>query len=493
MASGGVQPASSANVQRILVKAMNTLRILAVAAAGLAAAGGGLYWWGGVPSVQWAHSQQSGSAAPAAGRPVLYYRDPGGVPVWSAVPKTDQQGRAFVPVYEDEAPSFDPAPKAQAANADRKVLYYRNPMGLPDTSPVPKKDSMGMDYIPVYEGEDADDGGVVKLSLGKIQRSGVRTEPAELRKLVQPVRAVGAVAIDERRLTIVTLRSDGYIEELFVNTTGQPVREGEPLFRVYSPQIQQAQTDLIVAVGAMQRGVSGADAERSLSGAMQRLRNLAVPEARIKEVRQTGSNPRTIDWPAPASGTVISKRIINGQRVAAGDELYRIADLSTVWVIADVAEADLDLIKPGSRAVVTFRAYRLHPVEGEVTLIYPEVKTETRTARVRIELPNPDGRLKADMYADVLFRAGADEGPVVTIPHSAVIDSGTQQVVFVAKGEGRFEPRAVKLGRRDNTFCEVLVGLTEGEEVVTAATFLIDAESNLGSALKTFSPPDKSP
>src|SRR5262249_38727506 len=151
---------------------------------------------------------------------------------------------------------------------------------------------------------------------------------------VQPVRGVGTVTYDERRLTIVTLRADGYIEDLFVNTTGQVVREGEPLFRVYSPQIQQAQTDLIVAVGAAQRGSTGLDTERSLNGAMQRLRNLAVPENRIREVRQTGANPRTIDWPAPASGTVIVKRVINGQRVVAGDELYRIADLSRLWVIA---------------------------------------------------------------------------------------------------------------------------------------------------------------
>jgi Cu(I)/Ag(I) efflux system membrane fusion protein len=465
---------------------MNAIRILAVAAAVIAAVGGGLYWWGGVFSGRTEHSPPTASFA-ASERPVLYYRDPGGAPIWSVVPKMDAQGRAFEPVYDDEALSFDP-PKAQAAKPDRKILYYRNPMGLADTSPVPKKDSMGMDYIPVYEGDGADDAGVVKLTLGKIQRSGVRTEAAELRPLVQTVRAVGTVAIDERRLTVVTLRADGFIEDLFVNTTGQPVKAGEPLFRVYSPQIQQAQTDLIVAVGAMQRGVVGTDAERSLSGAMQRLRNLAVPETRINEVRQTGHNPRTIDWPAPASGTVISKRVINGQRVLAGDELYRIADLTTVWVIADVAEADLAMIGPGAKAAVTFRAYPTQPGDGEVTLIYPEVKPETRTVRVRIEVPNPEGRLKADMYADVVFRAGAGEGPVVTIPHSAVIDSGTQQVVFVAKGEGRFEPRAIKVGRRDQGYCEVREGLNEGEEVVTAATFLIDAESNLRAALKAFAP-----
>jgi Cu(I)/Ag(I) efflux system membrane fusion protein len=217
------------------------------------------------------------------------------------------------------------------------------------------------------------------------------------------------------------------------------------------------------------------------------LRNLGVPESRIREVRETGANPRTIDWPAPADGTVISKRIINGQRVLAGDELYRIVDLSRMWVIADIAEADLAMINPGTHATVTFRADPMRPVEGTVTFISPELKAETRTARVRIEVANPDGRLKADMYADVVFRAGEGQPAVVAIPNSAVIDGGTQKIVLVAKGDGRFEPRPVTLGRRGDGYREVLEGLRTGEEIVTTATFLIDAESNLQSALKTFS------
>jgi Cu(I)/Ag(I) efflux system membrane fusion protein len=219
---------------------------------------------------------------------------------------------------------------------------------------------------------------------------------------------------------------------------------------------------------------------------MQRLRNLAVPESRIREVAETGANPRTLDWPSPATGTVVTKRIINGQRVLAGDELYRIVDLTRMWVIADVAEADLGMIKVGTRAVVTFRAYPADPVEGTVTFIYPEVKIETRTARVRIEVANPDGRLKTDMYADVVFHADADAQPALSAPASAIIDSGSRQVVLVAKGEGRFEPRPVTLGRRGDGYVEVLDGLSAGEEVVTSATFLIDAESNLRAALQAF-------
>jgi len=194
-------------------------------------------------------------------------------------------------------------------------------------------------------------------------------------------------------------------------------------------------------------------------------------------------------WPSPATGDVIEKRVINGQRAKAGDELYRIADHTHLWVIADVAESDLSAIKIGTRATVAVRAYAAQPVEGEVTFIYPELRTETRTARVRIELPNPNDRLKIDMYADIVLQAGADEQPAITVPASAAIDSGTRQIVLIAKGEGRFEPRAVKLGRRGGVYVEVLDGVNKGEEVVTAATFLIDAESNLKAALQAFTQP----
>ncbi|MBI2714469.1 MAG: efflux RND transporter periplasmic adaptor subunit [Rhizobiales bacterium] len=441
--------------------------------------------------------QRSGSAATqlsvapraaAAERTILYYRDPSGAPNWSALPKNDAQGRAFLPVYDDAEPSFDP-PKPPKPAGDRKILFYRNPMGLPDTSPVPKKDSMGMDYIAVYDGDAPSDGKTIKVSVERVQRSGVRTEPAEARVLTRPVRAVGTVAIDERRATIVTMRSDGYVEDLFVNTTGQIVRAGEPLFRVYSPDIQQAFSDLLVAKSWS--GTANVGLGKSLEGAMQRLRNLGVPEARIREIRDSGSNPRIIDWLAPAGGTVMVKRVINGQKIVAGDELYRIVDLTNVWVIADVAEGDLAEIKLGDRATVTFRAYRNQPVEGKVTFIYPEVKTETRTVRVRIEVANPDERLKPDMYADVTFLADADHGAVTTVPVSAIIDNGKQQIVLVSKGEGRFEPRPVKLGRRGDGYVEIVEGLKPGEDIVTTATFLIDAESNLQSALKTFTDPEQ--
>ena len=424
--------------------------------------------------------------ASAAERTILYYRDPTGAPFWSATPKNDAQGRAYLPVYDEAEPKFDPPPLVMLnpKQSERKILFYRNPMGLPDTSPVPKKDSMGMDYIPVYEGDEPSNGKTIKVSLDRIQRSGVRTETVEPRVLVRSVRGVGSIAIDESRQTIVTMRSDGYVEDLFVDKTGQTVQAGQPLFRVYSQDIQQALAELIVVTGHGQ--ATQAQDRFRIDGTMRRLRNLGVPESLIREVRERGVDTRTIDWPAPATGTVVSKRVVNGQQAKAGDELYRIVDLSQVWVIADVAEGDLADIKLGTRATVTFRAYRSQPVEGVVAFIYPDVRTETRTVRVRIEVPNPDGRLKTDMYADVVFHVNAGLLPVTGVPTSAIIDNGTLQIVLVAKSDGRFEPRPVKLGRRGDGYVEVVDGLAAGEEIVTTATFLIDAESNLQTALKTF-------
>jgi Cu(I)/Ag(I) efflux system membrane fusion protein len=467
---------------------MKRSTVLTAFAAALIAGTGGGYWVGrqhisspSIPAVV--------ETAAAADRVIIYYRDPSGAPYWSAGPKKDSAGRDYLPVYDGEDVSFDSKPKTASSaksEASRRILYYRNPMGLPDTSPVPKKDSMGMDYIPVFE-DEAGEAGTVKVSLDKIQRSGVRTEVVQKRAVVPEVRGVGTVAHDETRLAIVTTRSDGFVEDLFVDKTGQHVKAGQPLFRLYSSEIQRAQADLLVARAAQRPGV---EPDRSLDGPMQKLRNLGVPESRIQEIRRTGENPRTLDWPSPMNGDVIVKRVINGQRVAAGEELYRIADHSHVWVIADISEADLPAIPVGSAATVTVRAYPSEPIEGIVTFIYPELRAETRTARIRIELPNPGNRLKMDMYADVVFHA-KDGREVTAVPSDAVIDSGTRQVVLVAKGEGRFEPRSVKLGRRGLGYVEVLSGVREGEEVVTAANFLIDAESNLKTALQSFTQSEK--
>ena len=465
---------------------MSKVRTILILALGLSFGAAGQYWY--------AHRQNPSVATPieistaaASDRPVLYYRDPAGTPNWSASPKQNAAGQAYLPVYDDEEVSFDPKPAtSKQTPSDRKVLYYRNPMGLPDTSPVPKKDSMGMNYIPVYEGDQPDDGKTVKVSLDRIQRSGVRTEKAEPRILVRSVRGVGTVTIDETRQTVVSMRAETFIEDLFVDATGKEIRAGEPLFRAYVPEIQKAQANFISTLNGPDR-LTGPGL--IIDGSETRLRNLGVPESRIQEVRQTKTNPRTIDWPAPATGTVLSKNVVKGQRVDTGQELYRIVDLTHVWVIAEVAESDISAIKIGTPALITLRAYPDEPIEGRVGFIYPDVKRETRTVRVRIEVPNPEGKLKTDMYADVVFQTGAESGAMLAVPESALIDSGRRQFVLVSKGDGRFEPRSVRPGLRGEAYVQIRDGLAAGEEVVTSATFLIDAESNLQTALKAFTPP----
>lgn len=358
-----------------------------------------------------------------------------------------------------------------------KVKYYRNPMGAPDTSPVPKKDSMQMDYIPVCEDEGAsEDGNVVKVSLDKVQRLGVRSEAVEERALSRTVRVFATVQYDERRQTVIAPRFGGWIEKLHVNATGDVVTAGQKLFEVYSPELNVLQQEFMLS-----RGTPGS--------ADNRLRNLDYPESDLERLRRGERPPRTIAVPAPAAGTVIEKMAIEGMRYQPGETLFRIVDTSTMWVLAEVYEQDLAFVKAGDMAKVAVNAWPNRPFPGRVTFIYPGVGKESRTARLRIEVANPDGLLRADMAATVEIEAPIP-GRWVAVPDSAVIDSGKRQIVLVERGEGRYEPRPVKLGARVPGYVQVLEGLRPGERVVTSATFLIDAESNLRAALAAFTAGD---
>lgn len=369
----------------------------------------------------------------------------------------------------------------------KRIKYYRNPMGLPDTSPMPKKDNMGMDYLPVYEGDDTDDASV-KFSPGKIQKMGARSETVEMRVLSVPVRAPGTVQEDERRRSVVALRFEGFIDAVDDVTTGKHVKKGEPLMRVYGPGLSSAAAEYLSAFNA--RG-DGAIPSQALKGARRRLDNLGAPESLIATIERTREVPASIIWPAPQNGEIIERNATNGMRAAPGDVLFRIADHNVVWVIVDVAERDLSLIAVGQKASVRLRAYPDRVFDGEVTLIYPHLMAETRTARLRIELPNPDDVLRPDMYADVEIATGKTD-PVLVVPNSAVIDTGSKQIVLLDKGEGRFEPREVKVGLRGDGRVEIKEGLSESDKVVVSANFLIDAESNLKAALNNLNSGEKS-
>ena len=462
--------------------------VLAIAAVLLVGAGaGGGYWLHSSPS----KTKTEPAAGPAlavaqhpAARTPLYYRAPDGKPDYSPTPKKSADGRDYQPVYADAEPS---APQASATPVQKKIKYYRNPMGLPDTSPVPKKDSMGMDYIPVYEGED--EAGVVTVSPARLQMLGVRTAPVEVRPaLSRSIRATGSVQAAENSLAIVNTKFDGFVEKLFVSTTGTVVHAGQPLAQVWvqtpdvntrmGPDIVTREVDYIVAL--QQQDVI------AQARALQNLRNYGIPDSAIAEIRRTGRATREIIISAPRSGVIIDKPAIEGIRFNTGEPLFKIADLSQVWVMADVAEQDLGLVQKGQSAKVSFVAFPGQSFSGTVDFIYPTLTANTRTGRVRIILPNKDGRLRESMYATVAINAPAGSGTVLAIPVSAIIDSGTRQVVLVTKGQGRFEPRTVKIGARGDGQAQILSGLKPGEQVVVGANFLIDAESNLRAALQTF-------
>lgn len=377
-----------------------------------------------------------------------------------------------------------------APAAEPKLLYYRNPMGLPDTSPVPKKDSMGMDYIPVYEGDEQPEG-QVKISPEKVQKLGVKTEVASVRPLTRPVRVVGTVQVDERRLYTVAPRFEGWIQKLHVNATGQAVKRGEILMEVYSPELVSTQQEYLLALGGVRSlGEAGAEVQtgmrRLADAALQRLRNWGIPEDELQRLRKEGQARQLLTLRAPVTGVVLEKMAVQGMRFMPGDVLYRIADLSSLWLLADVFEQDLGLVHLDQAVNISVNAYPGKVFSGRVAFIYPAVNPQTRTGQARIELPNPAGLLKPAMYASVELAASQHQAEVLTIPTSAVLYSGTRQMVLIDKGEGRYEPRPVELGLQGDNYVQVLKGVAEGEQVVVSANFLIDAESNLKAALSSF-------
>ena len=418
--------------------------------------------------------------------PPLYYQDPDGKPAYTAEPAKAADGRDYKPVFTDLSTPSLPAAKP---TTPRNVLYYRNPMGLPDTSPAPKKDAMGMAYVPVYADEGANDDptGTVRISPGKIQTLGVRTATVEVRPAAsRTVRATGVVQFDERHLATITTKVAGWIEHLAVSATGDEVHRGQVLAELYAPDLVAAEEEYLIASRMGAHGGNGG----LTAAALQRLRALDVPDDEIARLRRTGVSSRRIAIRAVEDGVVIEKPVQEGMRIAPGEPLYKTAELATVWLIADVQERDLGGIRPGLKAVASFVAFPGQTFSGVVDFIYPALTAETRTARVRIVMPNTDRALRAAMYASVEIAIPVDPGSVMTVPDSAVIDSGKRQLVLIAKGEGRFEPRAVRVGVHGDNWIEILDGINPGEQVVTGANFLIDAESNIRAALQTFVPPD---
>ncbi len=436
-------------------------------------AAGDLSATGVAPVAEAATSTPSPAGGADDGGKVLFYRDPMGLPEISPVPKKDSMGMDYLPVHDTPTG----APAVAETGGKGEILYYRNPMGLPDISYEPKKDSMGMEYIPVYENEARDDGNIVKISLDKVQKLGVKTEAAAVRALTRAIRATGTIQPDESRQVIVTSRFDGWVQRLKIDKTGDAVERGQVMLELVSPELQLAQQEYI-----RQKSISPNRAE----AAAQQLKTLGLSSGQISALDDLKDTSATIPVAAPAGGQVVEKMAIQGARVAAGEPLYRLVDFSHVWVIAEIYEQDLPMVRVGQTAEVELDAFPGERFKGEVSFIYPTLTAATRTAKVRVELDNPDGKLKANMFAAVQLSADMARGEILSVPDSAILDTGKRQTVLVERGEGRYEPREVKVGRRADGYVEILEGVAKDEKVVVSANFLIDAESNLQSALKAF-------
>lgn len=328
----------------------------------------------------------------------------------------------------------------------------------------------------------------VLLSPIKQQLAGVRTGVVEVKDLEATVRTVGIVDYDERKVARIHTKIEGWIEEIFVDFTGKSVKKGDPLFSVYSPELVATQEEYLLALKA-KRYLEGSPVQEVaqsghslLEAAKRRLLLWDITEEQIRELEEKGTPKKSLTLYSPINGIVIKKEAYKGNFVKPEMELYTIADLSTVWVQADIYEYELPLIKMGQAATVSLSYYPGQVFKGKVVYIYPYLKDKTRTIRVRFEFPNtPDWKLKPEMFSNVEVKIKL--GRKLAVPEEAVLDSGTRQIVFVDKGDGMFEPREVKLGTKLDTYYEVLSGLSRGEKVVTSANFLIDSESRLKAAM----------
>ena len=384
-------------------------------------------------------------------------------------------------------------PSAQSPTPEKKVLYWYDPM-KPDVhfDKAGKSPFMDMQLVAKYteEAPPADAGApppgmsVVRIPLERRQEIGVTTAKVETRAISGAIETNGVVAEDEGRLSAVNAKFAGYIEKLYVDRTGQPVHRDQPLLTVYSPDLVATEREFLLALENARRLASAspqavADASALLSATRQRLRFWDIPDSEIERIEKSGEVSKTLTLYSPVSGVVMKKDAVAGIAIMPGMPLYTIADLSTVWVLADVYQSEMATTAAGNAAVVSASFVPGETFRGRVDFVYPTLAEETRTVRVRVVIPNPKGLLKPGMFVRVsLSGKGRD---ALAIPRSALIQTGERQIAFVEQSAGVYAPREVKTGIPGKDFVEVLSGLSEGETVVTSANFLIDSESRIGS------------
>jgi membrane fusion protein, copper/silver efflux system len=383
-------------------------------------------------------------------------------------------------------------PPASGTAGERRILFYRNPMNPTITSPVPAKDEMGMDYVPVYEdeaNEAAAAGPTVTIDPAVVQDMNVLTQVVERGDLTREIRTVGYLEYDQQKMVSVTTKYSGWVEHVYVNYVGEPVHEGQPLFEIYSPELVQTEQDLLTAIAFAKRMEGAPDeahrrAEDLVEAARKRLTYWDISRAQIENFEKTRTAFRTLTVTAPATGVIMLRMPgLEGMAVRPGMELYHIADLSTLWLTVEAFEDQIAWLKIGSEAAVTLSYFPGETFTGRVRYIEPQVSEKTRTVPLKLEVPNPSGRLRAGMYATVRFRPIVAKAAVL-VPTLAVLRTGERNLVVVADGEGHFTPRDVELGAEGDGHVAVVQGLGAGERVVTSAQFLIDSESNLKEAVQ---------
>lgn len=353
---------------------------------------------------------------------------------------------------------------------------------------VEKQNAKPQATQPTQQEEATEEAPQVEISSQQQHLIGVKTVKVSLKSIQKVIRTVGRIEADEQKQATINTKIEGWIEKLYVDYTGRYVKKGEPLVEIYSPELLATQQEFLeVLKWAKQPGdkkkddmlslMLAKDADAALDAARKRLRLWDISEAQIKQIEQTGKPVRTLTLYSPVSGFVTQKMAVLGMKVMPGEKLFDIADLSTIWIIADIYEYELPFVKVGQPARITLSYFPGKELSSKIDYIYPTISADTRTAKVRLTLPNPVGQLKPEMFTNVEIKISL--GKKLVIPESAVIDTGTSQVVYVDKGEGVFEPREVELGLRADRFVEVLQGIKAGEKVVSSANFLIDSEAQL--------------
>lgn len=393
--------------------------------------------------------------------PQIIKKEPGNCPIC---------GMALVPVRSNVASS--------TASGEHKIKFYKSSMNPGEVSNQPGKDSMGMDLIPVYEESDHS-AQTIHIDAATLQRMNLKTGLVTRGPVIRELRTVGAVTYNENGLRDITTKYEGWIEKLFVSATWTAVKAGDRLFEIYSPDLYNSELNYLVALRA--EGEAGGPITRA---ALARLQLFDIPADVIAELARTREAQRTYVFGAPADGTVIEKMAVVGQMMKPGERIYQLADLSSVWVLAQIYEQDLPFVRAGQSATVRVTYGPERMIEARVETLLPQVEEQTRTTTARMVLANPDGSLRPGMFVDVRFVARLADDAVL-VPDLAVLRSGERNTVFIAHDDGTFDPREIKLGvRSQGNFYEVLSGLAAGERVVVSGQFMLDSESQLRDAIQ---------